>query len=65
MNNKRMCCFFVGAMDTFARGLRNAVLVFQDGILSEELKVCLDCVWFISNKLFCVNKLMVICERCL
>lgn len=33
-------CLCAGAMDTFARGLRNAVQLTKDGILSDAIKVC-------------------------
>lgn len=32
----------IGAMDAFARGLRNAVCIVKDGIVTEMVKVCVQ-----------------------
>ena len=32
----------IGAMDTFARGLRNAVRIIEDGIIPGMVKVCVQ-----------------------
>ena len=33
---------FAGAMDAFARGLRNAVKLVEDGVLKKHVQVSLD-----------------------
>lgn len=51
----------IGVMDAFARGLRNAVRIIEDGVIASMMQVCVqlhECKVYVNN----IRKMQVMCN---
>lgn len=53
-NAKDLFIAHIGAMDSFARGLRNAAKIIEDGIMSKHLKVLMHLLEALKSSLILI-----------